>query len=214
MPIGKWCQGCRSRCWPVVVRLASLLRSAQFRSYTAPGRVLRPLWYWLPLDRLEPLYADHVVGVGVVAQEFDGITGEGRRVAVLSRPTGQEPGPFAVELLQQELQLLRGTNDQSRWHLVGSAYIITAIPTGKEHPRRREFGDTTDGVVKGVGLPEKAYLIAAVPFAVSFLVSLGFAIRESFRSPVDRFRLLVLWGAVGVSAIVFAICMGEYTMGK
>ena len=63
-------------------------------------------------------------------------------------------------------------------------------------------------------MPEKVYLIPAAAFAVAFLVSLGFAIRESFRWQVDRFRLSVLWGAVGVSAIVFAICMGEYTMGR
>ena len=96
------------------------------------------------------LDADHVVGVGVVAQEFDRIPSEGRCVAVLSGPAGKGSCPFAVGPLQQELQLLRGTNDQSRWHLVGSAYIIAAIRTGKDHPRRRGFGDTTDGDEKGV----------------------------------------------------------------
>ena len=58
------------------------------------------------------LDADHVVGVGVVAQEFDGVTGESRRVAVLSRPAGKEPGPFAVkppgaDAAPLEQQLLR-----------------------------------------------------------------------------------------------------------
>ena len=43
------------------------------------------------------LDADHVVGVGVVAQEFDRVARERRRVAVLSGPAGKEPGPFAVK---------------------------------------------------------------------------------------------------------------------
>ena len=43
------------------------------------------------------LDADHVVGVGVVPHEFDRIPRETWRVAVLSRPAGQESGPFAVE---------------------------------------------------------------------------------------------------------------------
>ena len=43
------------------------------------------------------LDADHVVSVGVVAQEFDRVARERWRVAVLSRPSGKEPGPFAVE---------------------------------------------------------------------------------------------------------------------
>ena len=43
------------------------------------------------------LDADHVVGVGVVVHEFDRIPREHRRVAVLSRPAGKEPGAFAVE---------------------------------------------------------------------------------------------------------------------
>ena len=38
-----------------------------------------------------------VVGVGVVAHEFDHVEGEGRRVAVLSGPAGKESGPFAVK---------------------------------------------------------------------------------------------------------------------
>ena len=45
------------------------------------------------------LDANHVVRVGVMAQEFDGVPRERRRVAILSRPAGKEPGPFAVKLL-------------------------------------------------------------------------------------------------------------------
>ena len=124
-------------------------------------RVLAELSVQQALDALGPclrrgfrnpmLDADHVVRVGVVAQEFDCIPRELRRVAVLSGPAGKEPGPFAVEPLQQELQLLSGTDDQSRWCLVGQACIIAAVRTGKDHPRRRGFGDTTDGDAKGIG---------------------------------------------------------------
>ena len=39
--------------------------------------------------------------------------------------------------------------------LIGPACIITAILTGKDHPRRRGFGDTTDGGAKGVGCLKK-----------------------------------------------------------
>ena len=46
--------------------------------------------------RYSMLDADHVVRVGVMAQEFDCMPRELRRVAVLSGPAGKEPSPFAV----------------------------------------------------------------------------------------------------------------------
>ena len=37
------------------------------------------------------------------------------------------------------------------WCPVGSASIVAAIRRGEEHPRRRWFGDATNGDAKGVG---------------------------------------------------------------
>lgn len=56
-------------------------------------------------------------------------------------------------------------------------------------------------------MPEKVYLLPIIAFAVALLVSLGFAIKDRFHSPILRI-------AVCFSAIALAICIGVYMLGK
>ena len=122
---------------------------------------------------------------------------------------------------QQELQLLSGTEDQSRWYLVGSAYIIAAIRIGKDHPRRRGFGDTTDGDAKRAMDLEWILVGTTGFFAFAFVVVLFLTILEWYKPwlipdwllPYSirqwLFVALLAFGFVAVFCLIWTLNMPE-----
>lgn len=92
--------------------------------------------------------------------------------------------------------------------MVGSAYIIAAIRIGKGHPRRRGFGDTTDGDAKGVGLTE-IFAGATGFFAFVFVVVLILTILDRNQPWLLPSWLLPFfirpWLAVALWAIGFVV---------
>ena len=175
--------------------------------------------------RYSMLDADHVVGVGVVVQEFDRVTADAApleqqllrmRVATVRLMIRRIPSRRCGWVEWASLVPI-----QSRWYLVGSAYIIAAIRIGKDHPRRRGFGDTTDGDAKRAMDLEWILVGTTGFFAFAFVVVLFLTILEWYKPwlipdwllPYSirqwLFVALLAFGFVAVFCLIWTLNMPE-----